>query len=115
MQTHHINTLISLLKIFDANYFDHAHESRLKGLNPNDRQDLSTACDIFLQAEYLAFSDRERLDFIAITGFYLEQPGCDFDDLFANLALVFGEEIRDQRAFMGHLLAIIQAYEATHA
>lgn len=114
MQTHHIDTLVSLLKVFDANYFDHALTPRLKGLNPNNRQDLSTACDMFLQAEYLAFSDRERQNFIAIIDGYLEQPDCDFGDLFASLALVFDEEIRDQRAFMGHLLTIILAYETAH-
>lgn len=115
MQTYHIGALVSLLKVFDANYFDHAHASRLNGLNPNDRQDLSTACNTFLQVEYLAFSDGERQDFIDIIGFYLKQPDCGFDDLFASLALVFDEEIRDQRKFMSHLLAIIRAYEAAHA
>ncbi|MEQ9948285.1 hypothetical protein [Pectobacterium aroidearum] len=102
--------LESLLKVFDANYVVDSDVSLLSGLDVNSKHDLRKACDLLLKDEYLSFSDKERDDFIATINYFLEDEGCDFDDLLGNFSLVFDDDILNNRDFMSNIRDVIISY-----
>ncbi|UVO07434.1 hypothetical protein LW347_16350 [Pectobacterium polonicum] len=102
--------LESLLKVFDANYVVDSDVSLLSGLDVNNKHDLKKACELLLKDEYFSFSDKERNDFISTIDYFLEDKGCEFEDLLGNLSLVFDDDILNNRGFIFNIRDIISSY-----
>ncbi|WP_323637293.1 hypothetical protein [Pectobacterium polaris] len=102
--------LISLLKVFDANYVVDSEISLLSGLDVNNSQDLKKACDLFLKDEYLSFSDQERCEFMSTIDYFLEDKACDFECLLGELSLVFDNDVLNNRELIYNIRNIIIFY-----
>jgi len=100
--------LLSLLKVFDANFVSDADCEQLHGLDVNSPNGVASAVQALLLPEFHTYTktaqDRRR----NLLSMFLADPSEKFCALFEGVELVFDDEITDRRAFMAALLAEIE-------
>lgn len=102
-----VDDLSSLVKMFDANFVLEDEVEALSGLDPNRHEDVVEAARRLLLPEFRGWSLHARENTVALLRRCLEQPQEAFDSVFANVSLVFDDDVRDARAFMASILAVL--------
>lgn len=96
--------LISLLKVFDANFVSEADIAVLSDLDANNPEDILKAVNALLIPEFQSFLPTAQARLKEILRSHLDNSAEDFGILFDRLELAFESPIVDRRAFMGGLL-----------
>lgn len=92
--------LLSLLKVFDANYVSDEDCLKLHGLDVNHTEDVITAVKALLLPELNTYSQVAQQRLITLIHATILDSSEDFIALFDRIELVFDNEIIDKRAFM---------------
>lgn len=100
--------LLSLLKVFDANFVSDADCEQLEGLDVNSPSGVANAVRALLLPEFHIYTKTARNRQKKLLSMFLADPYEKFDALFEGVELVFDDEITDRRAFMAALLAEIE-------
>ncbi|CAM4433123.1 hypothetical protein F901_00190 [Acinetobacter dispersus] len=100
--------LLSLLKVFDANYVSDEDCLKLHGLDVNKPEDVITAVNALLLPEFSRYSQSSQQRLITLIHATILDSSEDFIALFDRIELVFDNEIIDKRAFMSVLLTGIE-------
>jgi hypothetical protein len=104
--------LVSLLKVFDANYVSDEDVRKTEGLNINNPLDIRTAVNALLVPEFDTYSQSSKTELIAILRACVADPTQDYGRLFRRISLIFHEfedEPKNRRAFMSSILTSLEA------
>ncbi|ENW92986.1 hypothetical protein [Acinetobacter dispersus] len=101
--------LLSLLKVFDANYVSDEDCLKLNGLNVNQPDDVITAVRSLLLPEFNTYPQGSQQRLIALLRSTIFESSEDFSALFDRIELAFDNEVVDKRAFMSALLVGIES------
>ena len=88
-----ISDLLSLLKVFDANFIADADCEKLQGLDINNADDVATACAALLKPEFLTYPTLDQRHLVETLRRSLANPEEDFGELFERIALAFDQEV----------------------
>ncbi|USA45808.1 hypothetical protein NDN11_13970 [Acinetobacter sp. C26M] len=100
--------LLSLLKVFDANYVSDEDCLKLHGLDVNKPEDVITAVKVLLLPEFHTYSQVSQQRLITLLHATILDSSEDFITLFDRIELAFDNEIIDKRTFISALLAGIE-------
>lgn len=104
--------LLSLLKVFDANFVSDADCVQLQGLDVNSPSGVAGAVRALLLPEFQTYTKAAQDRLTNLLRMFLADPSESFGTLFERVELVFDDEITDRRAFMAALLAAIEGAES---
>jgi len=96
--------LLSLIKVFDANYVNSSDCDALLGLDVNKPEDISKAVNALLIPEFLTYSPTVQARLKELLHSLLDNPAEDFERLFDRVEFVFESSVEDNRSFMRSLL-----------
>ncbi|WP_426321943.1 hypothetical protein [Pseudoduganella sp. R-43] len=96
--------LLSLLKVFDANYASDEDCEVLNDLDANNPDDVSKAVDVLLISEFRSYLPTVQARLKELLRSRLDNSAEDFAQLFDRVELVFASSVADRRAFMRALL-----------
>jgi len=96
--------LLSLLKVFDANYASEEDCKAVRDLDVNNPEDVSIAVNVLLVPEFRSYLPTAQVRLTELLRSRLDNSEEDFDELFDRVELVFGNSVNDRRAFMRALL-----------
>lgn len=100
--------LLSLIKVFDANYVSDEDCLKLHGLDVNHTEDVITAVKALLLPELNTYSQVAQQRLITLLHATILDPSEDLITLFDGIELAFDDEIIDKRTFISALLAGIE-------
>ena len=101
--------LLSLLKVFDANYVSDEDCMVLHGLNVNHPEDLAKAVKELLVPEFHTYPKSAQKRLMDLLHMCISDSSEDFSTLFERVELAFDDEIIDRRAFMSALLICLES------
>ncbi|MFP5391684.1 MAG: hypothetical protein ACLGI6_09080 [Gammaproteobacteria bacterium] len=105
--------LVSLLKVFDANYVSDEECEGLYALDANNPADVALAVDRVLLAEFRSYPAAAKSRMLQLLRSHLDNPREDFDRLFDRVDPVFESGVADKRAFMKAVLKQLESTELT--
>ncbi|MBA8735900.1 hypothetical protein [Chromobacterium violaceum] len=100
--------LLSLLKVFDANFVNDADCVQLQGLDVNSPSGVASAVRALLLPEFHTYTKAAQDRLTNLLRILIADPSENFGALFERVELLFDDEITDRRAFMAALLAEIE-------
>ena len=101
--------LLSLLKIFDANYVSTEDCLKLHSLDVNKPENVITAVKALLLPEFNTYPQVSQQRLITLLHATILDSSEDFIALFNRIELAFDNEVIDKRAFMTALLTGIES------
>lgn len=103
-----LNDLISILKVFDANYAVPEDCEKIAGLSVNDQADVKKAAGLLLIPEYKNYSINTKARLIKILENALQDEKEAFSALFNRIGLIFDDDLIDPRKFMTSIFDAIK-------
>lgn len=104
-----MSDLLSLLKVFDANFVSDEDCMRLSGLNVNITGDVIRAAEMLLLPEFQSYPRKAQERLTDTLRMSIADENEDFSEIFERIELAFDEEPVDRRAFMAALLEFIDS------
>lgn len=106
-----LHDLVTLLKVFDANFVTDEDCEKLTGLDINKMQGVDKAVQHLLLPEFLSYKETARIRLLGSLRDSLADSDEDFSGLFDRIELAFDMPINNKRSFMQALLHSLESGE----
>ena len=104
-----LHDLVTLVKVFDANYVTEEDSTRLIGLDVNQEQGVGEAVSRLLLPEFLSYTGAAQARLLNSLKNALADPKEDFDRLFDRVEFAFDAPVKDRRRFIQALLRSLES------
>lgn len=106
---HMLSDLVTLLKVFDANYVSDEDCEKLSGLDVSREEGVKEAVQLLLLPQFRSYTEGARLRLVSSLREAVNDPRQDFSDLFDRIELAFDAAVKDKRWFMQELLRSLES------
>lgn len=99
-----LHDLVTLVKVFDANYVTDEDAEKLSGLDVNREQGVGEAVHRLLLPEFVSYTEAAQTRLLNSLRSALADPQEDFSGVFDRFEFAFDAPVIDRRRFMRVLL-----------
>lgn len=101
--------LVSLVKVFDANYVTDEDCEELSGVDVNQEQGVVEVVRRLLLPEFARYTESAQATLLSSLRSAVTDPEEDFSRLFDRVEFAFDAPVKDRKGFMQTLLRSIEA------
>lgn len=104
-----LHDLVTLVKVFDANYVTEEDSEKLSGLDVNQEQGVDEAVRRLLLPEFLSYTVAAQSRLLNSLKDAVADPREDFGRLFDRVEFAFDAPVKDRKRFMRALLRSLES------